>query len=403
MSFKAVFKNVFSIASAFVLVSVLVLQGATASAAPVNGAKVSFTFDDGYKQNVTQVAPALAKYGYSATSYVTSNFLGTQGYMSWAEVQKLQNQYKWEIGGHSMNHLLSTTLSPADLTYEVQQNYKDLVARGLNPTSFATPFGDYNNNVMAEVAKSYAVHRPFHDKGYNTDPYSDYLIQVQQVQSGVSVATVKQYIDQAAANGQWLVLVFHNVKNNPSRSAGSYDYAISNLEKIAAYVKAKSLPVVNMSQGIIKGTNMFANGSFTSGISDGWTTDSSNTITSDTTTKGSYPEAKASVKLVAGATNTHLFSPLTTVNPSTTYTLKTFINMTAISSSELGYYIDEYDSNGNWISGQYKKAENNVFVSRRNVPYTPTSTSVSKIRFQIIVPANSGITAYIDNVELIAR
>ena len=382
-----------------------VLPSVPVSAQAVNnGAKVSFTFDDGYKTNITKAAPALAAYGYTGTAYVTSSFIGKNSYMSWTDVQNLQNQFGWEIGGHSVNHLLSTTLTADQLRSEIVTNKQDLVSRGLNARSFATPFGDYNNNVLAEIARSYESHRPFHDRAFNSYPYSDYRVQVQQVQVGVGMSTIKGYVDDAVASGRWLVLVFHNVKDSPSKNVNNYEYATKDLRTIAAYVKSKNLPVVNVSSGIVRGTNLLGNGSFVSGIAgSGWTTDSA-AITADSANMGSFPESQNSVKLTSHATqSSHLFSPIVNIDASKQYVFKTYLNVTAIASNEIGYYIDEYDTAGNWVSGQYKLGERSVYVSKRNIAYVPTSTAVTSVRFQVIVPPTSGITAYLDTVELIQQ
>jgi hypothetical protein len=98
-----------------------------------------------------------------------------------------------------------------------------------------------------------------------------------------------------------------------------------------------------------------------------------------------------------------LFSPVVTIDATKQYVFKTYLNVAAITANEIGYYIDEYDTAGNWVSGQYKLGERSVYVSKRNIAYTPTSAAVTSVRFQVIVPAASGITAYIDGVELIAQ
>jgi peptidoglycan/xylan/chitin deacetylase (PgdA/CDA1 family) len=408
MSIYAHIKRAFVITLTATAIAVIgtaeVLPRVPVSAQAVNnGAKVSFTFDDGYKTNLTKAAPALAAYGYTGTAYVTSSFVGKTGYMTWANVQNLQNQFGWEIGGHSVSHPLSTTLTADQLRSEIVTNKQDLVSRGLNARSFATPFGDYNNNVLAEIARSYESHRPFHDRAFNNYPYSDYRIQVQQVQVGVGMSTIKGYVDDAVASGRWLVLVFHNVKDTPSRNVNNYEYATKDLRTIAAYVKSKNLPVVRVSEGIVRGANLLGNGNFTTGIAGGWSTDSA-AITADNTNMGVFPESQNSAKLTSHPTqNSHLFSPVVNIDATKQYVFKTYLNVAAISANELGYYIDEYDAAGNWISGQYKLGERSVYVSKRNVAYVPTSTAVASVRFQVIVPAASGVVAYIDGVELIAQ
>src|SRR4051812_26952279 len=68
-------------------------------------AKVSFTFDDGLTSAITDAAPTLAKYGFTATDYVISGCVGmttapntchantATTYMDWTQVNTLKNTY----------------------------------------------------------------------------------------------------------------------------------------------------------------------------------------------------------------------------------------------------------------------------------------------------------------------
>jgi peptidoglycan/xylan/chitin deacetylase (PgdA/CDA1 family) len=415
-----------TVVAATLFFSVVTLLGApmrtyAATTNPAPAAKVSFTFDDGYASAYSQAAPTLAKYGFSGTDYVITGLVGKRGmrsnqnvidnrtYMTWSEVKQLQSTYKWEIGSHTVTHpyLASTDpveqpnpLTPAQITQEIVNSKTALAAQGINATAFAPPYGDYNMPVLAEIAKNYGSMRGFADTGYNTWPNNEYLLRVQQVQAGVSVATVKGYIDAAIQNKQWLILVFHEIKTNPSVDPDDYEYKTSDLDQIAAYVKLKNMPVVNPSSAMATSdTNLLPNSSFNNGVADGWTTDTPAAVTKDTANNGSYPDATNAIKFVAGSTESHLFSPKTTVDPNTTYLLKNFLNVQKLTSGELGFYIDEYDSFGNWISGQYKTAERSVFVENLNFTYKPSSANVSKASLQVFATANSGITAYLDNTQ----
>ncbi len=398
----------------------------TARAATVNAtqtAKLSFTFDDGLKSTITQAAPTLAKYGYTGTSYVTTGCVGMTSanntchantdaiYMTWAQIKQLQNTYKWEIGSHTVSHpyLASSdaedgqpnVLTPAQVTAELANSRTALAAQGITATDFATPYGDYTPPVLAQIAKYYATQRGFADTGYNNWPSSDYLLRVQQVQAGVSVATVKGYIDAAVANKQWLILVFHDIKTNASTNPDDYEYKTADLDAIAAYAKTKGITNANVNQGrVTSDINLFSNGSFNSGIASGWSTDVPTAVSKDSGTNGSYPDATNSAKLVATNRPAHLFSSQIAVDPSTTYSLRTFINMQKLTSGEASFYIDEYDGFGNWISGQYKGGERSVFVENVNFNYKPSSSRVAKIRYQVGVGANTGITAFVDNVQM---
>jgi len=146
-------------------------------------------------------------------------------------------------------------------------------------------------------------------------------------------------------------------------------------------------------------TNLVANGKFDDGIADGWTTDSPSGITADNGNNGSPSNPVNSVKLVASTNNTHLFSPKTSVDPTKQYSLTTYLNIKAIASGEVAFYIDEYDKNGNWISGQYKIGVSALGGKDVTLAYTPSSANVASASLQVIVVGNSGITAYVDDVR----
>lgn len=384
--------------------------------------KVSFTFDDGLASALTQAAPTLKKYGYSGTNYVSTGCVGMTTapntcqantdatYMDWNQIAQLQATYGWEIGSHTAGHKYLATSDPVDqptpltltqVEQQLSQSKADLAAHGIDAKSFAPPYGDYNMNVLSKIAKYYGSMRGFQDTGYNTWPYSDYLVRDQHVEGNTSVATVKAYVDTAIANKQWLVLTFHEIKaTGASTNPDDYQYSTANLDAIAAYVKSKNVKVVNVKDAFVTSdTNMLPNSSFNSGISGGWTTDASSNVVADASNNGSYPDATNAVKMTATSRNVHLFTPQVAVTNTDSYVLKTYLNVQSYQSGEVGFYIDEYDSVGNWISGQYKGGERAVFAESFNSNYKPTSASVKNARLQVIVSANSAITAYVDNMQ----
>jgi len=408
---------------------ILPVQAAAVVSQPNATPRISFTFDDGLASAYTAAAPTLAKYGLTGTNYVISGCVGmttvpntchadtNRAYMSWTQVTALQNTYGWEIGAHTATHpyLASSdagdgqpnVLTPAQVDSELSQSKATFASHGINVTDFASPYGDYNNTVLASVAKYYASHRGFADQNNNVWAYNDYLINDYQVQAGVTVAQVKAKIDAAITGNNWLVLTFHEIRSNPSTDPNEYMYSTSDLDQIAAYVKAKqdagALRAVNINKGLVTSDiNFLANSTFDSGIASGWTTDTPANVTKDTANNGSYPSATNSIKLVGGATPVHLFTPNVNVDAAKTYLLKNFLNVKTRTSGEVGFYMDEYDASGNWISGQWKKAEPSTFVEEIAFTYKPTSTNVKQARLQVYVTANSGITAYVDNFQWFA-
>lgn len=395
-------------------------------------AKVSFTFDDGLNTAITQAAPTLYKYGLVGTDYAITGCVGMTTepntcrantdttYMTWAQIQSLQNNYGWEIGSHTVDHdclassaaqdpddCQANTLTTAQVVAELVNSKAALAANGVNATDFAPPYGDYNNNVLAQIAKSYATMRQFKNAADNANvwPYSDYYLQDYTVQETTdTVADVEAQINNAITNKQWLILTFHNIEPSPSKTPDDYEYGTAELDQIAAYVQAKEaanqISSVTVSQGLVtSSTNLLPNGSFNDGIADGWTTDAPANVTADSGDNGSYPDPTNSIKMTSPATGSaHLFSPKVAVTPGTTYMLKNFLNLQSITSGEVAYYVDEYDNTGHWISGQYLKQETSSFVEDMNFAYTPSSANVASASLQIIA-SGSGITAYLDNAQ----
>ncbi|HYH74520.1 MAG TPA: polysaccharide deacetylase family protein [Candidatus Saccharimonadales bacterium] len=380
--------------------------------------QVTFTFDDGLASSITQAAPALQKYGYSGTNYITTSCIGMttvpnncaadggQSYMTWDQVATLKNTYGWEIGSHTATHpqLATDGLTRAQVASELSTSKQALIDHGYDAANMAAPYGDYNGMVLSEVAKQHTSFRGFADTGYNTYPYNRYMLRVQQVQAGVTVAQVKGYIDQAKANNAWLILVFHGIKTNPSTNPEDYEYSTANLEAIAAYVKAQNIKVTNVSNGLLNGSNgILPNSGFTSGLSQGWTTDTSANVTADNANNGDLPNPSNSIKMVASASKqVHLFAPITAIDSAKKYWLSGYANITARTSGEATLYVDEYDANGNWISGQYKQGITNDQFKDLSTVYQATSASVARIRLQVGLSTNSGITAYIDNLQAYA-
>ncbi|HXY18232.1 MAG TPA: polysaccharide deacetylase family protein [Candidatus Nitrosopolaris sp.] len=407
------------------------LQARAASATtPINtGAKVSFTFDDGLTSAYTNAAPTLAKYGYTGTDFVITGCVGMtttpntchadtdRSYMTWAQIQALQNTYHWEIGSHTVDHacLASSAAQDADdcsapyggltiaqVDAELANSKAALAAEGINATDMATPYGDYNQSVLAEIAKYYASQRGFADTGYNATPYNDYIIRDQIATGGVSLATLEGYVNQAITNKQWLVLTFHDIQANASSNPDDYQYSTANLGALAAYIKSKSVPVVNINNGLISGTNLFTDYTFDNGLANGWTTDNATYVKKDTGNHGSYPSPTNSISMTATTKDVHLFSPKVAVDSSSTYVLQSFLNLTKINTGyNMGYYVDEYDANGNWISGQYKQGVSFAWPQTTGFEYKPTSSNVKSAALQVIVPANSEIQAYVDNFQWI--
>src|SRR5262249_47910523 len=113
---------------------------------------VAITFDDGCETDLLAAAPRLLEYGFGATFYVTSGFIGRRGYLSAAQLQDL-SRAGFEIGCHSRTHAYLTDLSQEELLKEVALPKTELEQIiGKRVEHFSCPGGRYDARV-AQVAR----------------------------------------------------------------------------------------------------------------------------------------------------------------------------------------------------------------------------------------------------------
>ena len=391
------------------LVTIVMLMTMVAFSAKATYAAgtVTITFDDGFLSTYTNALPILSARNIKATIYPNTNTLDTghqpDGFpgMSWSQLQALQNTYGWEVGSHTATHPNLPTLTQAQIAQEFATANAELASHGLIVTNLATPYGAYDNKTLIEALKVYNSQRAFADRSatFNSFPYNKAILQVQSLEGNVSPTVVKGWIDQAKANNTWLILVAHDTQTtyNPNYI---YTVTTADLTTIADYIVSSGISVKTIEQGLQKpGVNVIANWNFANGLTD-WTTDNATQVTLDSNNNGAYTDSTHSVKMTGGATAGHLFSKLTDAVFGAQYSLEAFYNTTGLTAGELGFYIDEYDANGNWISGKWIGQVANNAVGYFEKLYTVTSSLVTKLSVQTYLTAGSTGTAYVDNIDL---
>ena len=132
-----------------------------AESASVFGQKaVVLTFDDGWKNQITDAVPIMDKYDFKATFFVVCSYQDKEGRMSWDNVSTL-DKMGYDIQSHTMNHQDLTRLSAKDLEYEIGQSKQCLLDHGINSTALATPLntGWDNATVVNMTSKYYDMAR----------------------------------------------------------------------------------------------------------------------------------------------------------------------------------------------------------------------------------------------------
>jgi peptidoglycan/xylan/chitin deacetylase (PgdA/CDA1 family) len=216
---------------------------------PFNRGLVSLTFDDGWLDQYTYGLPLLQKYNVPATFYLISDALQWPGYMRVAEIMSLQAAGN-ELGSHTVSHSDLTTLTQIQLTNELLGSQTTLQGLfGGSFTDFASPYGAYNDQVLAEIQKYYRSQRTT-DEGYNSrDSLNAYEIKVQDVYASTPESQVDSWLAKAAADHLWLVLVYHQVDPDPT-AATIYGVSPAQLEAQLQAIQSSGLTPVTISSAL---------------------------------------------------------------------------------------------------------------------------------------------------------
>jgi len=130
------------------------------------GKVIGITFDDGFRNNLTQALPILKSFGFSATCYIISQKIG--GINDWdlgkgIPENPLMNEkeiQQWtdagmEIGSHTQNHARLTECDTENATNEITESKRELEQRFSIPIDhFCYPYGSYHQTTrdLAESA-----------------------------------------------------------------------------------------------------------------------------------------------------------------------------------------------------------------------------------------------------------
>ena len=185
--------------------------------------------------------------GAGSLAVDTISFGAYTDYMTPTDVLQMQADGQ-EIGGHTQTHADLATLSDANQTTQIAGGRQDLLSYGVTPaTTFVYPYGSYNtaSQQIAKQAGYIATRTVF--PGFNGRNSDRYALLTQSVNTNTTLTQVESWIDQAKANKQWLILIFHPIKADLTGEA--YGATPQTLQGITNYLATSNVPVLTMAQG----------------------------------------------------------------------------------------------------------------------------------------------------------
>lgn len=122
--------------------------------APLPEKPVIISFDDGWKDQFTYAFPLLVQHNYKATFFVFTNAIGRPGFVSWDDLEEMQDA-GMTIGSHSRSHPYLTRAATSSLESEIRGSKRILEERlGVPVNEFAYPFGQYTQAIVALVKEA---------------------------------------------------------------------------------------------------------------------------------------------------------------------------------------------------------------------------------------------------------
>ena len=118
--------------------------------------KILITIDDAFSSFYNFAWPYLKKEKIPFILFVSTESVGKNGYMTWDQINELENETFAYIGNHSHSHSYLVDLENDDFINDIETSssiFKEKL--GYNPIFFSYPFGEYSSLIKKYISKNF--------------------------------------------------------------------------------------------------------------------------------------------------------------------------------------------------------------------------------------------------------
>ena len=221
---------------------------------------ISFTDDDGKAGAYTKWLPILQEKDIPLSLCIITGQIGKPGYLTWEQIQDLQNNHNCEILSHTVTHgNINTHETNKTWIEELKQSKLDLMEHGLNVRGFAYPGGGFwgtKEGLVDGTSNGFWMTGLFYDYGIttgntmNTHPITSNM-GIDRAAIGSYAApgrfdtldNLKARVDECYDQNGWLIFMTH------VDDVDHTDEDNQLLRDLIDYIKTKGVDIVTLSEG----------------------------------------------------------------------------------------------------------------------------------------------------------
>jgi peptidoglycan/xylan/chitin deacetylase (PgdA/CDA1 family) len=206
---------------------------------------VSIEFDDGWRSAYLLGLPMVERFGWTATQYVITDTAqhnatyGVGAYMSPDEI--IDWNERGDVGSHTVTHPHLPKLSEEAVTDQLSASKAYLDGLLEEPTELlAAPYCETDQVVRALAAELYAMTRGCDGRITVSDQFDPHAVSSVVVLHSTSDRQLRDLLKVTKASHGWLVLVWHEITDEP----GDYATPPARLRDELALVAKSHIAVV---------------------------------------------------------------------------------------------------------------------------------------------------------------